>query len=107
MHKHAPGARPTHDPSDRNENLEHALNSMEQARESSADIVVFPKLAVDQSFPQHEEWNAREIAEPIAGIIPSRRYSCTLDKHKQLVQHRVVPRGSLHSMRFYAPKLGG
>ncbi len=52
---------------DRNENLERALNYMEQAKESGADMVVFPELAVDRFFPQHEEWNAREIAEPIPG----------------------------------------
>ena len=52
---------------DRDENLGRALNSMEQAKESGADMVVFPELAVDRFFPQHEEWNAREIAEPIPG----------------------------------------
>ena len=52
---------------DLDENLERALNSMEQAKESGADMVVFPELAIDRFFPQHEEWNAREIAEPIPG----------------------------------------
>ena len=52
---------------DRDENLGRALDSMEQAKESGADMVVFPELAVDRFFPQHEEWNAREIAEPIPG----------------------------------------
>ncbi len=52
---------------DRDENLRRALNSMEAAKESGADMVVFPELAVDRFFPQHEEWNAREIAEPIPG----------------------------------------
>ncbi len=52
---------------DRDENLERALDSMEQAKESGADMVVFPELAIDRFFPQHEEWNAHEIAEPIPG----------------------------------------
>ena len=38
---------------DRDENLERALNSMEAAKESGADMVVFPELAVDRLFPQH------------------------------------------------------
>ena len=49
---------------DRDENLGRALDSMEQAKESGADMVIFPELAVDRFFPQHEEWNAHEIAEP-------------------------------------------
>ncbi len=52
---------------DRDENLGRALSSMEQAKESGADMVVFPELAIDRFFPQHEEWNAHEIAEPIPG----------------------------------------
>ena len=56
---------------DRDENLGRALNSMEQAKESGANMAVFPELAIDRFFPQHEEWNAREIAEPIPG--PSTR----------------------------------
>ncbi|MCH7475710.1 MAG: carbon-nitrogen hydrolase family protein, partial [Gemmatimonadetes bacterium] len=36
---------------DRDENLERALNSMEQAKESGADMVIFPELAVDRFFP--------------------------------------------------------
>ncbi len=52
---------------DRNENLERALNSMEQAKQSGAHMVVFPELAIDRLFPRYEEWNAREIAEPVSG----------------------------------------
>ena len=52
---------------DRDENLQRALDSMEQAKESGADMVVFPELAIDRFFPQHEEWNATDIAEPIPG----------------------------------------
>ena len=52
---------------DRDENLERALDSMEQSKESGADMFVFPELAVARFFPQHEEWNAHTIAEPIPG----------------------------------------
>jgi beta-ureidopropionase len=52
---------------DRAENLSRALRSMEAARESGADMVVFPELAIDQFFPQYEAANARDIAEPIPG----------------------------------------
>ena len=52
---------------DRDENLSRALNSMEAAKESGADMVIFPELAIDQFFPQHEAANARDIAEPIPG----------------------------------------
>ncbi len=52
---------------DRDENLGRALASMEAAKESGADMVAFPELAIDRFFPQHESMDARSIAEPIPG----------------------------------------
>ena len=53
---------------DRDENLRRALDSMEQAKETGADMVVFPELAIDRFFPQHEAAdNARDIAETVPG----------------------------------------
>ena len=81
---------------DRNENLERALNSMEQAKESGADMVVFPELAVDRFFPQYEEWNAREIAEPIPGpttrVIGSKAKSLSLVTVFNLYEEAVAGR---------------
>ena len=52
---------------DRADNLARALESMDQAKEAGAEMVVFPELAIDQFFPQYESSEARDIAEPILG----------------------------------------
>ncbi len=53
---------------DRSENLERALVAMERARDLGAELVVFPELAIDRFFPQHQRLaEARKLAEPIPG----------------------------------------
>jgi beta-ureidopropionase len=53
---------------DRAENLSRALAAMEAARDRGADLILFPELALDRFFPQHERWNgAAALAEPIPG----------------------------------------
>ena len=53
---------------DRNENLLRALDSMEEARDAGAELVVFPELALDRFFPQYQVcgW-ADSVAEMIPG----------------------------------------
>ena len=56
-----------HCTTDRAENLQRALTSMERAKAAGANMVAFPELAIDRFFPQHEAADARGIAEPIPG----------------------------------------
>lgn len=53
---------------DRGVNLRRALASMGAAREAGAELVVFPELALDRFFPQHEAcgW-ADGVAESVPG----------------------------------------
>ncbi len=53
---------------DRAENLERALLAMECARDLGAELIVFPELAIDRFFPQHQRLaEASKLAEPIPG----------------------------------------
>jgi N-carbamoylputrescine amidase len=53
---------------DREENLRRALLVMERARDLGAELIVFPELAIDRFFPQHERLpGISELAEPIPG----------------------------------------
>lgn len=53
---------------DRAENLERALLAMERARDLGAELIVFPELAIDRFFPQHQRLGeASKLAEPIPG----------------------------------------
>lgn len=53
---------------DRAANLARALEAMGRARETGADLVAFPELAIDRFFPQRErDPEAVRIAEPIPG----------------------------------------
>ncbi|HEY2824056.1 MAG TPA: nitrilase-related carbon-nitrogen hydrolase [Gemmatimonadales bacterium] len=53
---------------DRAANLATALTNMRRASKDGAELIVFPELALDQFFPQHERFaNAEKIAEPVPG----------------------------------------
>ncbi len=53
---------------DRAENLRRALAAMEQARDLGAELIVFPELALERFFPQHERFSgAKALAEPVPG----------------------------------------
>lgn len=53
---------------DRTENLRRALAAMEQARDLGAELIVFPELALERFFPQHERFSgAQALAEPVPG----------------------------------------
>ncbi|GIW53408.1 MAG: carbon-nitrogen hydrolase [Gemmatimonadales bacterium] len=53
---------------DRTDNLQRALLAMERARDLGAELIVFPELAIDRFFPQHERLaEAAKLAEPIPG----------------------------------------
>jgi N-carbamoylputrescine amidase len=58
---------------DRSDNLRRALAAMGAARAAGADVIVFPELAVERFFPQHERFDAAdELAEPIPGPLADR-----------------------------------
>jgi N-carbamoylputrescine amidase len=53
---------------DRKANLAKALANMQAARQRGAEVIVFPELALERFFPQHERFAAaHSIAEPIPG----------------------------------------
>lgn len=53
---------------DRSENLRRALLAMEHASDLGAQLMVFPELAIDRFFPQHQRLpEAFRLAEPIPG----------------------------------------
>jgi N-carbamoylputrescine amidase len=53
---------------DRADNLERALRNMGAARESGADLVVFPEVVLTRFFPQERGCvEAKEWAEPVPG----------------------------------------
>ena len=53
---------------DRGKNLAAALRNMRDAKRRGADLIVFPELALERFFPQHERFaSAQQIAEPIPG----------------------------------------
>jgi N-carbamoylputrescine amidase len=58
----------SHAGEDREENIRRSLASMGAARESGANLVCFPELALDRFFPQYRVcgW-ADSVAEPIPG----------------------------------------
>lgn len=53
---------------DRGKNLAAALTNMRAANTRGADVIVFPELALERFFPQHERFaTAQQIAEPVDG----------------------------------------
>ncbi len=53
---------------DRSSNLRKALAAMCTAKETGAELIAFPELAIDRFFPQHEkDPTAKGRAEPIPG----------------------------------------
>jgi N-carbamoylputrescine amidase len=53
---------------DRAENLSRALTAMDRARDLGAQLIVFPELAIERFFPQHQRHDgAATMAEPIPG----------------------------------------
>ena len=50
------------------DNLRRGLDAMDRAQAAGAGLIVFPELAFQQFFPQHERIeNAAELAEPVPG----------------------------------------
>jgi N-carbamoylputrescine amidase len=57
-----------HCSTDRADNLRRALASMDAARRAGADLIVFPELAIERFFPQHQRFEAAAaLSEPIPG----------------------------------------
>jgi N-carbamoylputrescine amidase len=55
---------------DRSDNLRRALVAMDRAHQAGARLAVFPEVALDRFFPQHERLaNAASLAEPVPGPI--------------------------------------
>ena len=55
---------------DRAENLKRALLAMDQAAAAGARLIIFPEVALDRFFPQHERFEqAPSLAEPVPGPI--------------------------------------
>jgi N-carbamoylputrescine amidase len=58
---------------DREANIERALELMEQAAESGADLILYPELTFVRFFPQYDgDRRAFEVAEPIPGPMVER-----------------------------------
>ena len=53
--------------SDRDENLDRAVEAVLTAGRRDADLVVFPELAVDRFFPRRPGGDAGSAAEPVPG----------------------------------------
>ncbi|MGE0554729.1 MAG: carbon-nitrogen hydrolase family protein [Gemmatimonadales bacterium] len=58
---------------DRADNLARALGAMDRAAEAGAQLIVFPEVALDRFFPQHERFErSAELASTIPGPVADR-----------------------------------
>jgi len=55
---------------DRADNLARALGAMDRAAEAGAQLIIFPEVALDRFFPQHERFErAAELASTVPGPV--------------------------------------